>query len=152
MKRIIFFILFLSLIITNTVFGVNLLSVSATELIYHKDITIYWATTEDTITVSWDKDVGVDGFEIEMRWIRGDKVLQVYPTLYTTQNSLDIQIPRAGVFIVAVRAYSLTTSQGVKIYSGWAESNNSEYATVDGEHKAWIIICSLAGTGPITIE
>jgi hypothetical protein len=98
MKRIIFFILFLSLIITNTVFGVNLLSVSATELIYHKDITIYWATTEDTITVSWDKDVGVDGFEIEMRWIRGDKVLQVYPTLYTTQNSLDIQIPRAGGF------------------------------------------------------
>jgi hypothetical protein len=60
-------------------------------------------------------------------------------------------MPRAGIFIVAVRSYAPDPNNAaLKIYSvDWARSNDPAYATVDGAAKAWIVIASIPAPGPI---
>ncbi len=112
---------------------------------YQKDITIYWAKTNEPMVLEWDPVPNVNYYECKLDWIQGDKVLQTYSLGTTTNTQITITAPRAGVFVVRVRACEVSCSD-------WVLSIDTKYATVDGEHKAWIIIFSLPGVGPIIIK
>jgi hypothetical protein len=114
----------------------------------HDDMAVYWYYTDETVTASWDEPTGSPAYyRVRANWIRGDKVLQTY-NLGTTPNlDMVIPAPRAGAFVIGVQA-----CDGSDQCSPWAESSNDTYATVDGQPKAWLLIFSLAGTGPIIIS
>jgi hypothetical protein len=120
-------------------------------VVYHKDQTIYWVETDDDVTVAWDAGAGATGYEVQVRWIRGDSTVQAYPAQTTTALQHTLRMPRAGIFIVAVRSYAPDPNNAaLKIYSvDWARSNDPAYATVDGAAKAWIVIASIPAPGPI---
>jgi hypothetical protein len=110
---------------------------------YQKDITIYWAKTDDVLTMEWDASAGTAYYECRLDWVQGDKILQTYSLGTTTDTQINITAPRAGVFIAGIRACDINDSCSI-----WVFSTDPVYAVVDGEHKAWIIIFSLAGPGP----
>jgi hypothetical protein len=112
------------------------------------DATIYWYYTDEMPTAAWDASDGADHYIIELDWIRGDKTLQTYPLGTTTSLEMDIPAPRAGAFVVRVRA----CNDQDQCSDEWSASNDPTYARVDGQPKAWILIFSLAGTGPIIIS
>lgn len=120
--------------------------IHAYEGFYQKDITIYWAKTNEIVTAEWDAVPNTSHYECKLDWIRGDKILQTYSLGTTTDTQISITAPRAGIFIASVRACNGNEC------SIWALSTDLTYATVDGEYKAWIIVFSLAGSGPIIIE
>jgi len=134
------FFLIMPLVLVNPVYSG--FYVYAYDHFYQKDITIYWATTSETITLEWDASAGATYYECELNWMQGDKVLQTYSLGTTTNTQIIVTAPRAGVFIARVRACNTACSV-------WSLSTDPTYAVVDGEHKAWIIIFSLAGPGPI---
>ncbi|MHA2010359.1 MAG: hypothetical protein ACXADW_20460 [Candidatus Hodarchaeales archaeon] len=113
----------------------------------HDDMTIHWYETDETATVAWNASAGATYYNVRANWIRGDAVLQEYPLGTTANLELVIPAPRAAAFVIGVQACNSSDE-----CSSWAESNNTTYATVDGQPKAWVLIFSLAGTGPIIIS
>jgi len=114
-----------------------------------EDYTIYWVTTVETVTVSWDVSEGASRYEVVVRWFRGDKILQVYAVGDTADTQLSFTLPRAGAFVAAVRAYGPDPENpGENLYSGWALSTDPTYALVNGQAKAWIIIGAVPAPGP----
>jgi len=114
---------------------------------YQKDITIYWAETDEVVTAEWDAVPNASYYECKLDWVRGDKILQTYSLGTTTDTQISITAPRAGMFIASVRSCDSND-----VCSVWVLSTDPNSATVDGEHKAWMIVFSLAGAGPIIIE
>jgi len=114
---------------------------------YQKDITIYWAETNEPITMEWDVSVGAAYYECELDWMQGSKVLQTYSFGTTTNTQISMTAPRAGVFIARIRA-----CDSINRCSIWVSSTDSTYAIVDGEHKGWLIIFTMSGPGPIIID
>jgi hypothetical protein len=111
------------------------------------DYVIYWKSTAESTTVSWDAPAGtVDGYKIVLLWVVGTKILQTYDVGTTTANEFTFDAPRVGHFVVGVSAYN---SAGE---SEFAYSNDETYATVDGNPRAWIITYYLDSPGPIIIN
>jgi hypothetical protein len=137
----ILFFLITPLVLVNPVYSD--FYIHAYEGFYQKDITIYWAKTDEVLIAEWDASSGASYYECRLDWVQGDKILQTYPLGTTTDTQINITAPRAGIFIASVRACN---GNGCSV---WALSTDLTYATVDGEHKAWMIIFSLSGPGPI---
>ena len=138
------FLLSLPLISVNTAY--SNFYVYAHNHFYQKDITIYWVRTDEVVTVEWDAEPYADYYEHKIEWIQGDKVLQTYQLGTTTNAQINITAPRAGVFVISGRVWV----DG--ICSDWVSSTDPMYAIVDGEHKGWLIIFTMAGPGPIIIN
>lgn len=113
----------------------------------HDDTTIYWYETDETVTTGWDASADTAYYKVRANWIRGDTLMQTYDLGTTTNLEMVIPAPRAAVFVIGVQACNSSDE-----CSSWAESNDPAYATVDGQPKAWLLIFSLAGTGPIIIS
>lgn len=99
----------------------------------------------DQVTVSWSApdDARVTHYEVEAVWIDQDPG-QVIELGTTTENSMVIERPRTGHFVIRVRSVSDTA----ELESEWAVSTEPEHT----EGGPWRIYFSVPSVGGITIE
>lgn len=97
----------ISLIISLIVFFIATPVLSAIKYDY---VTYYMLTSND-ITVAWDNDnVGTILFDLNIKRVEWDEVVNTYTNIETTEYT--INLPRAGLYIIMVRAKrALTTSE-----------------------------------------
>ena len=108
----------------------------------------YWADTSETVTVQWDAVPTATEYDVNLIWIRGDYIVQVYTQGHVIEPQIVCAAPRVGYFLVEVRAYNANNG----LYSGWACSNNVLYATVNGEANAWGLEFYMAPPSDIIIN
>ena len=121
------------------------------------DVVTYWDFTEKYETVAWDPvQDNPDTEEVESAAeYYNIKMLHIEQNVELARGRVDhpgtqaaLVFPRSGHYKVMVNACN-HDSEGVEQCSDWAESTNSQYATVDGQPKGWWVYRHISPPGPL---
>jgi len=139
--------------ITGSSFDIDRIEIESIAKDYLKaDYVTYVATTDKRLQVAWDP-VDNAGYYV-VRVFNLEK--NVYVDLDEAAERIagtafEMQFPYAGHFIPEVKACRDVEGEDPEC-SIWAISTSDEYATVDGEPRAWWLYGYIQKPGPITIE
>ena len=109
------------------------------------DYFTYFGTTDDPIIIAWTAGEGVEKYQIRALHKERNKYIEFGTT---AECEYTIVLPRSGHYIFEVRSLKLKEGSDDKyITSEWAVSNDPQYATVDGEPRAWWVYGYVAPPG-----
>jgi hypothetical protein len=106
-----------------------------------------YTVSDNAITVKWNQPTtGSPPTRYEVR-LRMTDLNTVYPVVNAgLQTQVTLQRPRAGHFVVEVRAVN---SAGA---GPWAVSSNSAFSKVNGTASAWMLYWKLPAPGGVIVD
>lgn len=109
--------------------------------------TTYSDYTEIPKTIAWDPSENAEYYKFQAYHYEQNSIAVIGTT---AQTQIIIHFPRSGHYIIKVKACAV--QQEIEVCSEFSESTNSEFATVNGQPKAWWIFKHVSPPGPIGIE
>ena len=118
------------------------------------DHVVYFGTTDQEITVSWDhNEPHPDRYEVRLFHVER-KTNEQAGIGGTAGNNLTFRLPRSGHFVVTVRACmdsvtAVPDCDAPPCCSEWSESTDPAVAAVNGDPRGWWIYGYVAPPGDI---
>lgn len=115
------------------------------------DYVTYRVETDEDITIAWDAVPEATGYKWEFRNVdRGDAIVAQGET---NQTSFTLKMPKTGCNVFEVKSIKRLDPQSTDYEeSVVAASTDPEYATVDGQPRAWWICVWIEKPKGVVIE
>lgn len=115
------------------------------------DYITYYDHTEKSETVAWDPSENAEYYKFEAFHYERKTSIVIGST---SQTQIVVNFPKSGHYVFKVKSCTSQSKDenGNDLCSEYAESTNSQYATVNGEAKSWWVYRHVSPPGEVIVE